>query len=51
MQKRYRGVLAAEVKTVSTAAEVRALVASNPSAIGYLDSADVDATVKVVLEE
>jgi ABC-type phosphate transport system substrate-binding protein len=34
-----------EAKTVE---EVKALVASNPSLIGYIDSADVDDSIKVV---
>ena len=35
-------------KQVGTDADVKAAVASNPSAIGYIDSSAVDASVKVV---
>lgn len=35
-------------KALANAAEVKRFVASNPDAIGYIDSADVDASVKVV---
>ncbi|UCX04663.1 type 2 periplasmic-binding domain-containing protein [Shewanella glacialimarina] len=36
--------------TVSSATAMKAAVASNPSAIGYIDEADVDGTVKVILK-
>lgn len=35
-------------KSVDSSAEVKSLVAKNPSTIGYIDVADVDASVKVV---
>ncbi|MBH9552209.1 phosphate ABC transporter substrate-binding protein [Inhella gelatinilytica] len=35
-------------KELTSAAEVKALLAGNPNAIGYVDKADVDASVKVV---
>lgn len=36
--------------SVASGAEVKKLVGANPSAIGYIDSADVDGSVKVVLK-
>ncbi|GGQ19612.1 phosphate ABC transporter substrate-binding protein [Shewanella litoralis] len=36
--------------TVPSAAAMKSAVASNPNAIGYIDEADVDATVKVILK-
>ena len=36
-------------KEAASSAEVKKLVAANPNAIGYIDSADVDASVKVLL--
>jgi ABC-type phosphate transport system substrate-binding protein len=36
--------------TVPNAAAMKSAVASNPNAIGYIDEADVDATVKVILK-
>lgn len=36
-------------KAVASAAEVKKLLADNPDAIGYIDSSEVDASVKVVL--
>ncbi|MDP5147102.1 phosphate ABC transporter substrate-binding protein [Shewanella sp. ULN5] len=36
--------------TVASAAAMKAAVASNPNAIGYIDEADVDGTVKVILK-
>jgi ABC-type phosphate transport system substrate-binding protein len=36
--------------TVSNAAAMKSAVASNPNAIGYIDEADVDASVKVILK-
>ena len=36
-------------KELKSAAEVKAFVASDPKAIGYIDSADLDGTVKSVL--
>jgi ABC-type phosphate transport system substrate-binding protein len=36
-------------KEFGSAAEVKAFLASNPGAIGYLDSTDVDGSVKAVL--
>ncbi|KVX03366.1 hypothetical protein [Shewanella frigidimarina] len=36
--------------TVPNAAAMKSAIASNPNAIGYIDSADVDATVKVILK-
>lgn len=36
--------------TVSSATAMKAAVASNPSAIGYIDEADVDGTVKVIFK-
>ncbi|QIR14404.1 phosphate ABC transporter substrate-binding protein [Shewanella aestuarii] len=36
--------------TVSSAAAMKSAVASNPSAIGYIDEADLDASVKVILK-
>ena len=38
-------------KTVATAAEVIAEVANNPNAIGYLDSSEVTASVKVLFKQ
>lgn len=35
-------------KEVGSGAEVKKLIAQNPSMIGYIDSVDVDASVKVV---
>jgi len=35
-------------KEVGASADVRQLIAENPALIGYIDSADADATVKVV---
>lgn len=35
-------------KEVGSSADVKKLIAQNPSLIGYIDSADVDASVKVV---
>lgn len=37
-------------KEVGTGAEVKKLVAQNPSLIGYIDSSEVDGSVKVVYE-
>ncbi|MGX9461468.1 phosphate ABC transporter substrate-binding protein [Shewanella sp. A14] len=36
--------------TVPNAAAMKSAVASNPSAIGYIDEADVDASVKIILK-
>ncbi|MCL1143092.1 phosphate ABC transporter substrate-binding protein [Shewanella gaetbuli] len=36
--------------TVATAAAMKAAVAGNPNAIGYIDEADVDGSVKVILK-
>ena len=36
--------------TTRNAAAMKSAVASNPNAIGYIDEADVDATVKVILK-
>lgn len=36
--------------TVSSADAMKSTVAGNPSAIGYIDEADVDASVKVILK-
>ncbi|UAL41512.1 phosphate ABC transporter substrate-binding protein [Shewanella inventionis] len=36
--------------TVPNAAAMKSAVASSPNAIGYIDEADVDATVKVILK-
>lgn len=36
-------------KILSSAAEVKKAVAADPQSVGYIDRADVDATVKVVL--
>jgi ABC-type phosphate transport system substrate-binding protein len=36
-------------KVIASAAEVKKAVAADPQSVGYIDSADVDATVKVVL--
>ncbi|HWI10896.1 MAG TPA: hypothetical protein VNU48_06165, partial [Burkholderiaceae bacterium] len=36
-------------KALSSSAEVKKLLAENPDAIGYIDSAEVDASVKVLL--
>lgn len=36
--------------TVSSAAAMKSAVSSNPSAVGYIDEADVDGTVKVILK-
>ncbi|WP_350431099.1 phosphate ABC transporter substrate-binding protein [Shewanella sp. H8] len=36
--------------TVPNAAAMKSAVASNPNAIGYIDEADVDASVKVILK-
>ena len=35
---------------VSGAAAMKSAIASNPNAIGYIDEADVDATVKVIIK-
>jgi len=37
-------------KTVGRDADVKKLVAQNPSLIGYIDSSEVDASVKVIAE-
>lgn len=37
-------------KEVGSSADVKKLIAQNPSLIGYIDSADVDASVKVVYQ-
>ena len=37
-------------KQLGTDAEIKALVSSNPNMIGYIDSAAVDSSVKVVLK-
>lgn len=37
-------------KEVGTAADVKKLIAQNPALIGYIDSSQVDGTVKVVFE-
>ncbi len=37
-------------KEVGSSAEVKKLIAQNPSLIGYIDSADVDPSVKVVFK-
>lgn len=37
-------------KEVGSSQDVKKLVAQNPSLIGYIDSADVDASVKVVFQ-
>ena len=37
-------------REAGASADVKKLIAQNPSLIGYIDSADVDATVKVVLK-
>lgn len=36
--------------TAGNAAEVKKLLGSNPSAVGYLDSSELDSSVKVVLK-
>jgi ABC-type phosphate transport system substrate-binding protein len=36
--------------TVSSAAAMKSAVASNPSAVGYIDEADVDGSVKIILK-
>ncbi|WP_394130047.1 phosphate ABC transporter substrate-binding protein [Shewanella maritima] len=36
--------------TVSDASAMKAAISSNPSAIGYMDEADVDGSVKVILK-
>ena len=36
--------------TVSNAAAMKSAIGSNPNAIGYIDEADVDATVKVIIK-
>lgn len=37
-------------KEVGASADVKKLIAQNPSLIGYIDTADVDASVKVVFQ-
>lgn len=37
-------------KEVGSSADVKKLIAQNPSLIGYIDTADVDASVKVVFQ-
>ena len=37
-------------KVLDDAASVKEIVANNPNTLGYIDSADVDDTVKVILE-
>ncbi|MBB3168022.1 phosphate ABC transporter substrate-binding protein [Simiduia aestuariiviva] len=37
-------------KEVGSSADVKKLIAQNPSLIGYIDTADVDASVKVLYE-
>lgn len=37
-------------REAGTSADIKKLIAQNPSLIGYIDSADVDASVKVVLK-
>jgi ABC-type phosphate transport system substrate-binding protein len=37
-------------KEVGSSVEVKKLIAQNPSLIGYIDSADVDASVKVLFQ-
>jgi len=36
-------------KEVASDAEMKQLIASNPSTIGYIDAANVDSTIKVIL--
>jgi hypothetical protein len=36
-------------KVLASAAEVKKAVAADPQSVGYIDRADVDSTVKVVL--
>jgi ABC-type phosphate transport system substrate-binding protein len=36
--------------TVAGAGAMKSVIATNPNAIGYLDEADVDATVKVIIK-
>ena len=36
--------------TVNSAAAMKAAITSNPKAVGYIDEADVDASVKVILK-
>jgi hypothetical protein len=48
LQKRYRGVLTARVIFVNTSAEVQELLASNPSAIGYIWRDEAGVNVRVL---
>jgi len=50
LQAAFTGRITAPPKDVGSAAQMKELVAANPGAIGYLNKADVDDSVKVVLK-
>ncbi len=50
LQAAFTGRITAPPKNVGSAAEMKALVAGNPGAVGYLKKSDVDDSVKVVLK-
>lgn len=46
----FTGRLAAPPKEVGSPVQMKQFLAANPGAIGYLDKADVDGTVRIVLK-